>query len=66
MIVRTAFHRQTGRRIVEVLDNHGKFVAAIYPRNEDNGILITSFHIRDVIDDKCPTIPAVMIRFNEQ
>lgn len=43
-----AFQSETGRRVVEVFDNSGKYVATILPHHESNGIEIRSFHINEV------------------
>jgi hypothetical protein len=49
-----AFQSETGRRVVEVFDNSGQYVATILPHNESNGIEIASFRINAVRkgDDK--------------
>jgi hypothetical protein len=66
--LKVAMHnRRNGIRIVEVYDNDGKFVAAIYPSDETNGIKIVSKHIAtfDFDDGKLavPDIPAVTVDF---
>lgn len=66
-VLKMAFHATTGRRIVEVFDNDGKFVAAIYPDESKNGIKIVSKYIAtfDLDDGKqsIPPIPAMEIQF---
>jgi hypothetical protein len=67
MELKMAFHAFTGRRMVEVFDNTGAFVAAIYPNEEKNGIKIVSKHIAtfDLDDGKQsePPIPAITVDF---
>jgi hypothetical protein len=49
-----AFQSETGRRVVEVFDNSGLYVATILPDNKSNGIEVRSFRINAVrkADDK--------------
>ncbi len=62
MELKLAFHAITGRRMVEVYDNSGAFVAAIYPDEPSNGIKIVSKHIATFdIDAGIP--PAMTVRF---
>jgi hypothetical protein len=65
--LKMAFHAATGRRMVEVFDNRGAFVAAIYPNEEKNGIKIVSKHIAtfDLDDGKesVPPVPAITVDF---
>lgn len=65
-----AFHSVTGRRIVEVFDNSGDFVASIYPDEETNGIKIVSKHIAtfdlDHGKDSRPPVPAMKVLFLRQ
>lgn len=64
--LKLAFHSTTGRRMVEVYDDSGRFVAAIYPGEDGlNGIHIASKHF-----DGPPTepvsqvpVPSFMIKF---
>lgn len=67
MELKMAFHEVTGRRMVEVFDNSGAFVAAIYPNEEKNGIKIVSKHIAtfdlDNGKESRPPIPAITIDF---
>lgn len=44
MNLKMAFHSTTSRRIVEVYDNAGAFVACIYPDEATNSIKIVSKH----------------------
>ncbi len=66
-ILKMAFHSQTGRRIVTVFDNSGRFVAGIYPDEPNNGIKIVSAHI-DAYDldegaGSVPATPALKVGF---
>jgi hypothetical protein len=46
--LKMAFHERTGRRIVEVFDDSGEFVCAIYPGQDgSNSIHIVSKHFAD-------------------
>jgi len=68
--LRMAFHSVTGRRIVEVFDNDGAFVASIYPDEERNGIRIVSGYIDTVAEDdgsqNLPRVPAVSVKFRRK
>jgi hypothetical protein len=60
MELKMAFHSVTGRRIVEVYDNRGVFVAAIYPDEETNGVNIVSKHFKAVTNEAYePLLPEV-------
>lgn len=67
MELKMAFHAMTGRRMVEVFDNGGAFVASIYVDEETNGIKIVSKHIAtfDIDDGRkaTPPIPAMIVKF---
>ncbi len=67
MELKMAFHAKTGRRIVEVFDNTGRFVAGIYPDETTNGIKVVSKHIAtfDVNDGQqfVPAVPDITISF---
>lgn len=66
-----AVHSVSGRNIVEVWDNSGNFVAAIYPDNDSNGVKIVSKYFDDsdpVPIERIPAaaslpVPALRIRF---
>jgi len=66
-VLKMAFHSATGRRIVSVYDNSGRFVAGIYPDETSNGIRIVSEHIasHDLDDGKTsnPAVPALTVGF---
>ena len=68
--LRMAFHSVTGRRIVQVHDNDGAFVATIYPDEERNAIKVVSGYIDIVAQDdgsrNLPPVPAVSIKFRRQ
>lgn len=68
--LKMSFHNITKRRIVEVFDNNGIFVAAIYPDDDLNGIRIISSYITNVIQDdgstSKPPIPAVGVLFRRK
>jgi len=68
--LKMAFHSLTGRRIVEVFDNDGAFIAAIYPDEERNGIRIVSGYIETVAQDdgsqSLPRVPAVNVKFRRK
>jgi hypothetical protein len=58
--LKMAFHSVTRRRIVEVYDNRGLFVAGIYPDEETNGINIVSKHFKAVTNELYePLLPEV-------
>lgn len=65
--LRMATHAITGRRIVEVYDNSGALVAAIYPDEALNGIKIVSKYVSQVVENdgerSLPEVPAVQIAF---
>ncbi len=67
MELRLGFHAVTGRRIVEVFDNTGSFVAGIYPDEATNGIKIVSKYIAtfdlDAGEKAEPAVPAMTVRF---
>lgn len=67
MELRMAFHALTGRRMVEVLDNSGAFVGAIYPDDLNNGIRIVSEYIATFDIDKDlempEPLPVLAVRF---
>lgn len=67
MQLKLSHHVLTGRRICEVYDNDGTFVAAIYPNNDRNGIKIVSKYLGkcDLDDGKAsaPPFPAILIDF---
>jgi hypothetical protein len=64
---RIAFHSATGRRCVEVFDDHGQFVAAIYPTDDgSNRIHIVSNYFAD--DPIAPSsgdvpVPGYLVKF---
>jgi hypothetical protein len=63
---RLGFHHGTGRRMVQVYDNDKKLVAVIYPSDRENGILVVSQYLRDVLqgDQNEVPVPSVVVRFN--
>lgn len=65
-----AFHSVTGRRIVEVFDNDGAFIATVYPDEQDNAIKIVSGYIDTVAQDdglqSLPRVPAVSVKFRRK
>lgn len=70
MNLKMTIHSTTGRCIVEVFDNLGRFVATIYPDEEINGINIVSKHfdkqwlVEGSPDDLLP--PGYRISFNRE
>lgn len=67
--LRMAFHSVTGRRVVEVFDNDGAFVASIQPDEARNGIGIVSDYIDTVAqEDGSPSLPgpAVSVKFRRK
>jgi hypothetical protein len=68
--LRMAFHSVTGRRVVEVFDNDGLFIATIYPDEEHNAIKIVSGYIDTVAQDdgsqSLPRVPAVSVKFRRK
>lgn len=70
MQLKMAFHTQSGRRMVEVYDNDGRFVAGIYSDDGGDGIKIVSKHFanfeyRDA-EEAIPEVPDVIIQFKFQ
>jgi hypothetical protein len=61
-----AFHSDTGRRMVEVYDDRGEFVACIYPVTGANGIHIISKHFADepIIESEGEP-PGYIVRFKK-
>jgi len=68
--LRMAFHSVTGRRIVEVFDNDGEFIATVYPDEEHNAIRIVSGYIDMVVESdgsqNLPRVPAVSVKFRRK
>jgi hypothetical protein len=64
-----AFHSATGRRMVEVFDDEGAFVAAIYPASS-NSIHIVSKHFADepikTSQGLLPGPPGYLVQFKVQ
>lgn len=66
--LKMAFHDNTGRRIVEVFDDKGAFVGAIYPTEDgSNTIHIVSKHFSG---DPTPSsgmipVPGYLVHFKE-
>lgn len=69
MELKIEIHAVTGRRMVEVFDNAGHFVAAVYPDDEKNGVKIVSHHFHQHWHDdggrSCPAVPTVNITFKK-
>lgn len=65
--LKMAYHAMNMRRMVEVYDNGGVFVAAIYADEESNGIKIVSKHIETVDHTdgsrSIPPVPGVDVKF---
>ena len=59
---KTAFHSVTGRSIIELYDNSGKFVAGIYPDDDGNGIRIVSDYF-DAVDFRQLPLAQVIVTF---
>jgi hypothetical protein len=68
--LKMAFHGSTGRRIVEVFDDRGAFVGAIYPTDDgSNSVHLVSKHFDD--DPIKPSVgmvpvPGYIVRFKEK
>ena len=66
-----AFHQNTGRRIVEVFDDSGEFVASIYPTHDgSNAIHIVSKHFEGdppiVRSESMIPVPGYFITFKRR
>lgn len=68
--LRMAFHSVTGRRVVEVFDNDGAFIATVCPDEQHNAIKIVSDYIDTVARDdgsqNLPRVPAVNVKFRRK
>ena len=67
--LKMAFHESTGRRMVEVFDDRGEFVAAIYPTQDgSNAIHIVSKYFAE--EPKASVsfipIPGFLVQFKEK
>jgi hypothetical protein len=68
--LKMAFYRDAGRRMVEVYDDSGEFIASIYPTGDgSNGIHIVSKYFRD--DPIKPSVgmvpvPGYLVQFKEK
>lgn len=67
MELKMAFHARTKRRVVEVYDNAGVFVALIVPDEDKSGIKITSKsfhqHWHDEGTAVVPHMPEINVTF---
>jgi hypothetical protein len=68
--LKMAFHQETGRRIVEVFDDSGAFIGAIYPTQDgSNSIHIVSKHFADYPFETSAGAalpPGYLVRFRER
>lgn len=68
--LRMTRHSLTERRIVEVWDNDGVFIATIYPDEQHNAIRIVSDYVDTVAQDdgsqSLPRVPAVSVSFRRK
>lgn len=68
--LKMAFHQHTGRRMVEVYDDSGGFVGAIYAgENGSNSIHVVSKHFADQPiqpSEGLPPVPGFIVRFKER
>lgn len=65
--LKMAFHSQSGRRVVEIFDDSGRFIGAIYPTDDgSNGVHIVSKHFDDPVVEASPgaiLMPGYLMRF---
>lgn len=68
--LRIAVHSISGRRVVEVSDNDGTFIATIYPDEQCNAIKVVSGYLDTITHDdgsrNLPPVPAVSIKFRRK
>ena len=68
--LKMAFHDQTGRRVVEVFDDRGTFVAGIYPTDDgSNSVHIISYYFADKPIKPSPgnvPMPGLLVCFKER